>query len=78
MFNIGQSALYDQESFYQAFLRDLGACRHSLIIESPFITEKRIATLFPALLKSYGDAMCVLSSTRVALSSIAMVMTCKH
>lgn len=36
-----QSALYDESSFYQAFLKDVASAQRSIIIESPFLTEKR-------------------------------------
>lgn len=46
-FTQGSSTLYDQNTFYKALYRDLGCCRHELIIESPFITEKRMNVLLP-------------------------------
>lgn len=36
------SILYDEKTFYQAFIKDLEACRNEVIIESPFITSKRM------------------------------------
>jgi len=43
------SQLHDEKTFYQAFLRDLEACREEVIIESPFITTDRMKTLKPTL-----------------------------
>ncbi len=45
-----QSALFDEASFYQAFLNDVRSCTEEVIIESPFITRSR-ATLFLPLFK---------------------------
>ena len=41
------SRLYDQDSFYKAFLDDLKKVKHEVIIESPFITSRRINRLQP-------------------------------
>jgi phosphatidylserine/phosphatidylglycerophosphate/cardiolipin synthase-like enzyme len=35
------STLYNEVSFYQAFSRDIKAAREYIVIESPFLTEKR-------------------------------------
>ena len=41
------SRLYDEKTFYQAFLSDLGGCRNEVYIESPYITSKRAEMLIP-------------------------------
>ena len=38
------SSLFDEKTFYQTFLRDLNNCKSEVIIESPFITTKRMET----------------------------------
>lgn len=38
---------FDQDTFYPAFISDLENCRQEVIIESPFITSKRMQTLWP-------------------------------
>ncbi len=43
------SRLYDQNSFYQVFNKDLYRCQNELLIESPFLTTKRTDTLRPIL-----------------------------
>lgn len=51
MFN---SSLFDEKTFYQAFLDDLKHCKKEVIIESPFITSARMKTfdrVFHNLLK---------------------------
>lgn len=44
MFN---STLFDEKSFYDAFIRDLEGCRDEVFIESPYITSKRAEMLIP-------------------------------
>jgi phosphatidylserine/phosphatidylglycerophosphate/cardiolipin synthase-like enzyme len=41
------STLFDEKTFYSAFLRDLEGCRSEVIIESPYITNKRAEMLIP-------------------------------
>ncbi len=43
------TSLYDEKTFYQAFIRDLKEAKTEVIIESPFVTSKRIAILTPIL-----------------------------
>lgn len=38
---------YDQTDFYQNFLKDLISAEREVIIESPFLTSKRVATFLP-------------------------------
>lgn len=45
------SLLYNQDGFYTAFLKDLNKCQHEAIIESPFITRRRLQTLLPTIQK---------------------------
>jgi phosphatidylserine/phosphatidylglycerophosphate/cardiolipin synthase-like enzyme len=45
---LSASKLFDQDTFYQAFLCDLKNARSQIIIESPFITVKRMNVLMPA------------------------------
>lgn len=49
MFRFSTSRLYNQNSFYDAFLHDLRHAKSRIIIESPFITEKRVSILLPTL-----------------------------
>ena len=41
------STLFDEKTFYSAFIRDLEGCRSEVIIESPYITSKRAEMLMP-------------------------------
>jgi len=43
------SRLLDQDAFYPAFLDDLKKAKYEVIIESPFITMKRMSLLLPTL-----------------------------
>jgi len=44
---MNNSQLYDEKTFYDAFVRDLNASREQVIIESPYITSNRMRTLKP-------------------------------
>ena len=48
MFN---SSLFNQDTFYKAFVKDLKNAQDTVIIESPFITKKRMIQLLPVLRK---------------------------
>lgn len=43
------SQLYDHTTFYRAFENDLKRAHHSVLIESPFMTERRMNELLPLL-----------------------------
>lgn len=43
------SQLYDEKTFYPAFIKDLNKCGAELIIESPFVTRRRLQQLLPTL-----------------------------
>lgn len=59
-----QSSLYDQNTFYRAFERDLLCAKQEVIIESPFITSSRIEQLMPALRKLSRCGVQVVVNTR--------------
>ena len=44
-----KSSLFDEKTFYRAFLIDLEASQKEVIIESPFITSERMKILWPSL-----------------------------
>ena len=50
-----ESSLYNQTDFYKAFIKDLKNARARVIIESPFITTRRIDQLLPVLKKNSGS-----------------------
>jgi phosphatidylserine/phosphatidylglycerophosphate/cardiolipin synthase-like enzyme len=45
------SHLHDQDSFFKAFLDDLNKAKVEVIIESPFITARRMDLLIPIFMK---------------------------
>ena len=47
MNRLSPSRLYNQDTFYQAFLSDVRHAKRRVIIESPFMTSKRMAMLLP-------------------------------
>lgn len=58
------SKLYDQGSFYPAFLKDLANCHSEVIIECPFITSRRLKTLLPVLEKLKDRKVRIAINTR--------------
>ena len=58
------TALYDQNTFYKAFERDLLSAQQEVIIESPFITEKRMNVLLPIFVKMRRRNVKVVINTR--------------
>ncbi len=56
--------LYDEDSFYSAFQKDLSKCYAELIIESPFVTSRRVSALLPALQKLKSRRVKVALVTR--------------
>lgn len=42
--SLSTSDLFDETTFYQTFTKDLYKCKSEVIIESPYITTKRIKT----------------------------------
>lgn len=58
------SKLYDQNTFYSALERDLRRAKHEVIIESPFITTRRMNSLWPILAKLRNRGVTVLVNTR--------------
>jgi hypothetical protein len=45
------SKLYDQNGFYKAFIKNLNKAKGRVIIESPFLTKKRVTSLLPVINK---------------------------
>ncbi len=58
------STLYDEKTFYQAFIRDLENCREEVIIESPFITTERTKPLIPLFNKLLEKGVKIYIMTR--------------
>ena len=60
----GGVRMYDEQSFYRAFEKDLYSARKSVIIESPFITLRRIEELLPVVTKLRRKGVLVTVNTR--------------
>ena len=60
---ITTSSLYDESTFYQAFINDLKMSKEEVIIESPFISPLRMDNLMPILqnILSRGIKICVIT-----------------
>lgn len=58
------TSLYDQDTFYKQFSRDLLAARREVIIESPFITTKRMNVLLPIFAKMCRRNIRIIVNTR--------------
>jgi hypothetical protein len=61
---LATSQLHDQKSFYAAFTRDLNKCRERCIIESPFITHKRMNALYPSFRRLTKRGVRIVINTR--------------
>jgi hypothetical protein len=64
MNNLSPSRLYDQNTFYNAFLKDLRRTKSLVIIESPFITKKRMQQLLPILKKLRDKDIRIIVNTK--------------
>jgi phosphatidylserine/phosphatidylglycerophosphate/cardiolipin synthase-like enzyme len=56
--------LYDQKSFYKAFIKDITSAKQRVVIESPFITSKRLNQLLPLLSKLVKRGVAVTVNTK--------------
>jgi hypothetical protein len=58
------SQLYNEQTFYRAFMRDLNGCISEAVIESPFITSNRVASLLPIFEKMRSRQVKITVNTR--------------
>src|SRR5436190_7226507 len=58
------SSLFDEKSFYKAFIKDLLACQNEVIIESPYITSARMEMFYPVFEKLIKQGVKVYVVTR--------------
>lgn len=59
------SALYDEKTFFDQFLIDLEHCKKEVIIESPYITSRRMRTFYPVLTKLLKRKVKIYVVTRI-------------
>jgi phosphatidylserine/phosphatidylglycerophosphate/cardiolipin synthase-like enzyme len=58
------SHLYDQADFYPAFIRDISGATREVIIESPFISPKRMNALYPSFRASAKRGVVIVVNTK--------------
>ena len=58
------SRLFDNETFYKAFIKDLGRASHGIYIESPFMTTERMDMLLPILRRACQRGLQITVNTR--------------
>ena len=58
------SKLYNEKTFYPALIKDMKRCQSELIIESPFITNRRLQQLLPIFQKLKDRRVRVVVNTR--------------
>lgn len=64
MNSLPPSRLYNQNTFYDAFLKDLRSAKLLVIIESPYITKKRMQQLLPSLRKLRYKGIRIIVNTK--------------
>jgi hypothetical protein len=62
------SKLFNDKTFYATFQKDLQNCQHEVIIESPFMTLRRLDTLIPALQRLKARRVKIVVNTRDPLN----------
>jgi len=62
--DLSGSSLLNEETFYTMFIKDLKRCNSEVIIESPFLTNRRLAQLLPILQKLKAKRVRVVINTR--------------
>lgn len=58
------SQIYDQNGFYDVFIKDLKRAQKEIIIESPFISSKRLGKLIPILQMAVNRGVRVIINTK--------------
>lgn len=61
---LSSSKLYDADTFYQTFAKDLHRCKKELIIESPFLTKARVDRLTPIFRRLIANNVEIIINTR--------------
>jgi hypothetical protein len=54
------TSLHNEKTFYEIFLKELEQCKNEIIIESPFITSKRMKTYCPIFQKLYNKKIKII------------------
>lgn len=61
---LATSELYNQDKFYDAFSRDLSRAQRRVVIESPFITMRRLNALLPTLQRLRRKGVDIVVNTK--------------
>lgn len=61
---ISPSKLYNEDTFYKAFVKDIKKCSSELIIESAYMTTRRVCYLLPHLKELKKNRIRVVINTR--------------
>jgi phosphatidylserine/phosphatidylglycerophosphate/cardiolipin synthase-like enzyme len=59
-----RSKLHNEQSFYSTFITDINRAQSLVVIESPFITCKRLLSLYPTLEKATQRGVRIVINTR--------------
>lgn len=62
--SLAGSQLFNDQTFYKVFEKDLDFCQHEAVIESPFLTVRRVTSLLPSLRKAIGRGVVVTINTK--------------
>lgn len=62
--NIITPQLYNELTFYKTFEHNLASCQKEIIIESPFLTKRRVLSLLPILQKAKARGVIIVINTR--------------
>lgn len=60
----GGSILFDERCFYDAFASDISSARHSVIIESPYLTERRAVQFAKLIARKVNEGVRISIYTR--------------
>jgi phosphatidylserine/phosphatidylglycerophosphate/cardiolipin synthase-like enzyme len=63
-----RSELHNEQTFYDAFIKDMQRAKKSIIIESPFITKRRLDQLMPYLKDATKRGVRIVINTRDPIS----------
>lgn len=58
------SKLYDENSFYDAFARDVSIAKQSVLVESPYLTERRVRQFSKLLKRKVKEGIVIVIYTR--------------
>ena len=72
------TSLYDQDNFYGAFLKDITPARKRVVIESPFMTTRRVCQLVPIFSKLVRHGVKVVINTKPFEEHDALLQDMSH